>query len=146
MCLQQAVFIWNKLPGRDRMSPEEKWTSVKDDHRQLRQLHPWGCPVYVLHPTLKDGKKLPKWKPRSRQGQFLGYSPVHASSVAMILNRRTKRISPQFHLLFDDFGTTVEGVEVSAAPDLDVFDWDAFLDRHGTSQGYDDDDPIPPDS
>ena len=146
LCLQHAVYIWNKLPGADGLSPEEKWTSVKSDHRHLRQLHPWGCPAYVLHPTLQDGKKLPKWKPRSRQGQFVGYSPVHASSVALILNRSTKRISPQFHLLFDDFSTTVRGVEASAAPDLEAFDWESFIDRHGVTTFFDEDDPIPPDT
>ena len=146
LCLQHAVYIWNQLPGSDGLSPEEKWTSVKSDHRKLRQLHPWGCPAYVLHPTLQDGKKLPKWKPRSRQGQFVGYSPVHASSVALVLNRTTRRISPQFHLLFDDFGTTVKGVEATSAPNLDVFDWDTFIARHGISTYYDEDDPIPPDT
>ena len=146
LCLEHAIYIWNKLPGIDGMSPEEKWTSVKSDHRHLRNLHPWGCPTYVLHPTLQDGKKLPKWKPRSRQGKFVGYSPIHASSVALILNRETKRISPQFHLLFDDFSTTVRGVELRNAPDLLAFDWDSFIDRHGITSYYDEDDPIPPDT
>ena len=104
---------------------------------ELRRLHPWGCPVYVLEPTLQDGKKLPKWKPKSRQGKYLGISPVHASSVALILNRKTKRISAQFHILFDDFFTTVKGIEMTQSPDLDRFDWQKFTSTHGTEHFFD---------
>ena len=111
LCLQHAVFVWNRIPSADGLSPEEKWTSTKSDHHQLRSLHPWGCPAYVLDPTLQDGKKIPKWKPRSRQGRFVGHSQTHASSVTLILNRQTKFISPQFHILFDDFFSTVKGVD-----------------------------------
>ena len=82
-CLEHAVYIWNRLLSKtDGLSPEEKWTGTKSDHHELRRLHPWGCPSYVLEPTLQDVKKLPKWKPKSKQGKFLGISPSHASNVA----------------------------------------------------------------
>jgi hypothetical protein len=99
-----CVYLYNNLPGKDGMAPEEKWSgSSFADYNHMHRLHPWGCPAYVLDPKLQDGKKLPKWQPRSRKGKFVGLSKEHASNVALILNPNTKRISPQFHLLFNDF-------------------------------------------
>ena len=140
---QHAVHIWNHIPGRDNLAPEEKWTGTRfKDYRHLRRLRPWGCPAYVLDPTLQDGKKLPKWDPRSRQGKYLGFSSEHASSVALVLNLRTKRISPQFHLLFDDYFTTVQGVSTLTDPCLETFDWDSFYRRMGSERYFDgNDDP-----
>ncbi len=64
-------------------------------------------------PALQDGKKIPKWQPRSRRGQFVGWSPMHASSVGLIRNLMTGRLSPQFHVVFDPwFETVVENGEV----------------------------------
>ena len=110
----------------------------------LRQLHVWGAPTYVLEAKLQDGKKVPKFDPCSRQGKFLGYSPDHASSVALIFNRSTGKISPQFHCLFDDFFQTVRGVEDPAEINLDSVDWDDFISVIGTDKFFDEDEPPPP--
>ena len=40
----------------------------------------------------------------------MGFSPLHASSVGLVRNVRTNNISPQFHLVFDDFYETVHSV------------------------------------
>jgi hypothetical protein len=45
----------------------------------------YGNVSYVLSPELQDGKKIPKWHPRSRRGMFVGYSPVHSSTVGQVL-------------------------------------------------------------
>jgi hypothetical protein len=37
----------------------------------------------------------------------MGVSPLHASTVALILNPNTNRLSPQFHCVFDDYFETV---------------------------------------
>ena len=66
-----------------------------------------GCPAYVLDPTLQDGQKIPKWKPRSRVGQYMGLSPLHASTVGVVRNLKTGRLSPQFHVVYDDKFETV---------------------------------------
>ena len=63
----------------------------------------------MLDPKLQDGKKLPKWDPRTRQGQYLGRSPKHASSVGLIRNLNTGFISPQFHVIYDTQFQTVTG-------------------------------------
>jgi hypothetical protein len=68
----------------------------------LKNFHPFGCPVYVLDSRIQDGKKPPRWDPRSRTGVFLGHSSQHSTSVSLILNPSTDRISPQYHCLFDD--------------------------------------------
>lgn len=62
---------------------------------------PFGCPVYVLDPQLQDGKPLHKWQERSRVGIYLGQSPIHNRSVALVLDRYTGYVSPQFHVRFD---------------------------------------------
>ena len=63
----------------------------------------------MLDPKLQDGKKLPKWDPQTRQGQYLGKSSAHASSVGLIRNLRTGYISPQFHVVYDNLFQTVMG-------------------------------------
>ena len=90
------------------MAPIEILSHSKfDNYLHLQRAHVWGCPVYVLDPALQDGKKLPKWKVRSRRGQFMGFSPSHSNRVANILNVVTGFVSPQFHLVFDDLFSTV---------------------------------------
>ena len=145
MAMDHAVNIWNTLPSSDGLSAEEKLTCQKvSSFDALRQLHVWGAPTYVLEAKLQDGKKVPKFDPRSRQGKFLGYSPDHASSVALILNRSTGKISPQFHCLFDDFFQTVRGVEDPAEIDLHSIDWDEFISVVGTDKFFDEAEPPPP--
>jgi hypothetical protein len=73
--IDYAVWLWNNVPKKGlRMSPLELFTSCTfESHRHLQRTHVFGCPVYVLDPKLQDGKKLPKWNKRSRQGVFLGF-------------------------------------------------------------------------
>ena len=78
---------------------------------KLKDIHVLGCQVYVLDPTLQQEKKLPKWQPRSRLGIFVGYSPYHASNVALILSPATDHISPQFHVVSDDSFSTVMSLD-----------------------------------
>jgi hypothetical protein len=76
---------------------------------QVLNLHPVFCPVYVLHTGLQGGGKRPnKWVRRSRVAIYLGLSPRHARSVALVLSLTTGYVSPQFHLKFDDFFETVQ--------------------------------------
>ena len=100
--------------------------------------HTWGCPVYVLEPRLQDGQKLPKWEPRSRQAIYVGVSPMHASTVGLVLNQRTGNISPQFHLVFDDFFQTVHSDD-NVEPDV----WKQLVTNKKFQSAYDQDDPPP---
>ena len=74
-------------------------------------MHVWGCPVYVLSPTLQSGNKISRWEPRSKRGVFCGLSTVHSSEVPQILNLTTGSITTQFHVVFDDLFSTVASVE-----------------------------------
>ena len=114
--IDYAVYIWNRLPRQpSHLSPQEIFFSVKSDHSELLQSKVWGCPAYVLDPTLQDGKKLPRWEPRAKLGQFVGRSSLHAGSVALVKNVSTGKVSSQFHVVFDSHFTTMS---VNQLPDL----------------------------
>ena len=68
---------------------------------------PFGCPFYILNSDLQASKKIDKWYSRARVGIYLGKSPRHARTVALVLNVQTGLVSPQFHIKFDDLFKTV---------------------------------------
>ena len=90
-------------------SPTKKmgWTPVEIFTQssvmpEFKHWRPFGCPVYVLDQALQNaGGIKEKWSERSRVGVYLGRSPFHARSVALVLNLNTGRVSPQFHVKFD---------------------------------------------
>ena len=82
---------------------------------KIRHFHPFACPVYVLNDQLQSNKALPKWESRSRVGLYLGPSPKHARSVALVLNLQTGMASPQYHVRFDNLFETL-----SRQPSLDI--------------------------
>ncbi|KAG7370589.1 reverse transcriptase RNA-dependent DNA polymerase [Nitzschia inconspicua] len=116
--LEHAVYLWNHLPKKDSLlAPIELFTgSTFADYSHLHSSRVWGCPAYVRDPKLQDGKKLPKWNPRSRRGMYLGISPSHSSSVGRILNLRTGHVSPQYHVVYDELFSTIFN---SIAPGMD---------------------------
>ena len=92
-----------RLDGRSAVSV----FSRADVSPKLTTFHPFGCPVYALSSELAAGQGLPKWNKRARIGIYLGQSPKHARSVALVLNIKTGLVSPQFHVVFDDMFETV---------------------------------------
>jgi hypothetical protein len=90
----------------DKVIPIEAFTRQKTTMK-IRQQHTFGCPVYPLNNKLQGGKYLSRWSSRSRIGIYLGMSPQHARSVALVLNVKTGLVSPQFHVEFDDLFETV---------------------------------------
>ena len=84
----------------------------------LRIFIPFGCPVYILDARLQDagGPGAPKWEPRARLGIYVGHSPLHAGSVALVLNPKTGLVSPQFHVVFDDNFSTVPHLRAGTVP------------------------------
>jgi transposase InsO family protein len=67
LAVSYAAHLYNNVPNmRTGIAPVELFTGTKSDHQALKNAHPWGCPVYVLEPSLTHaGGKLPKWQPRS---------------------------------------------------------------------------------
>jgi hypothetical protein len=116
----------------------------RQDERYL-----FGCPVYVLHPTLQDAKRLPKWQKKSWRGIFLGFSPHHSTNVNLVLNPVTGSITPQYHVVFDEkFSTNVSTV-TEDSPTSAVHLWDTLrADGYEQHQCLQDssDDLLQPDS
>ncbi len=92
--LQLAMDLHNHTPGSSGLSPLEIISGVKSLSPTIRDFHPFGCPIFVLHPSLQQGHKIPRWKPRSRVGVYLGFSPNHASSVPLVSSTTTGLVSP----------------------------------------------------
>ena len=114
-----AVYLWNIISRQDTgLSPSEQFYGVKSNHLDLKNAKVWGCPTYVLDPRLQDGHKIPKWEPRSRLGQFVGRSMVHSSTVGLIKNTNTGRISSQFHTIYDNHFTTLKVASTPATSSL----------------------------
>lgn len=137
LALQHAVHLHNATPSMTtKLSPDEIWSKSRSTHSVLVNAHTWGCPVYVLHPRLQDGGKLPKWEPRSRRAQFVGLSSHHASNVGLVRHLTTKNISPQFHVVYDDLFQTVYA-SADKIPEI----WPDLL-RYGRHQVDFDDDTV----
>ena len=97
-------------------SPIERFASIDDDI-DATAFHTFGCPVFVLEAANQSGYGgTPKWEPRSHTGIYLGRSPSHASSVALVLNLKTGLVSPQYHVVFDDRFSTVPYLSSSTPP------------------------------
>jgi Reverse transcriptase (RNA-dependent DNA polymerase) len=103
------------LKALNEKSPAEVFTSgiVKPEPRLWR---PWGCPVYVLDNALQQGKPKAKWQDRSRVGTYIGRSPFHARTVALVLSLTTGRVSPQFHVQYDPSFQTVKASFGGSSP------------------------------
>ena len=95
MAVAHAVYIWNHVPNPSTgLSPADLFTKTRWKLWQFLDLHVFGCPTYVLDSKLSDGKKLPRWSPRSIWCMYLGRSPTHASTVPLVLNHSTGFITP----------------------------------------------------
>ena len=123
MAVQHAVFLYNHVPDLSTgLSPHDLFTRTRWPQRKFHDLHVWGCPVYVLDKTISDGKKVPRWKPRSTRSVNMGLSKKHATTAPLVLNPESGYITPQFHVVFDDwFATVAAGVE--ELPDFNSPEW-----------------------
>lgn len=109
LALDYAAWLYNHTPKRNCLSPVEIFCKTRTGCDYLRRAKVFGAPVYVLDPRMQNGKKIPKWEPRSRRGQFLGFSKSHSSSVGLVRHLLTGSITPQFHYVIDQKFTTVSG-------------------------------------
>ena len=101
--MRYANDVANATPKKgENSSPLEKFSGVQVAPK-LRHFHSFGCPTYVLDNAIQSRQGAPKWRQRSRLRVYLGPSPNHARSVALVLNPCTGHMSPQFHVKFDDF-------------------------------------------
>jgi hypothetical protein len=105
--LLHATDVRNVIPRvLDRDSPLSLFSKVKVEPN-LKDLHPFGCPVYIAEKPIQDGHKMDKWAERCHVGVYLHRSPYHASNVPLVLNTQTGLVSPQFHVIVDNRFDTV---------------------------------------
>ena len=116
--LKEAAYRLNRLSLRsDGRSCEATFFNIDEDLFDATTLHVFGSPCFVLDSRLQSGiAGPPKWEPRSRLGIYVGHSPSHAGTVALVLNPRTGHVSPQYHVVFDDLFTTVAYMKKSEVP------------------------------
>ena len=86
----------------------------------------------MLDKVIADGKKLPRWKPRSSRRMFVGLSQRHSSKAPLVLNLESGYISPQFHVVHDDFFATV-----TSSPDsIPNFNSEVWRNLFGSATHY----------
>ena len=119
--MSHSAHLYNHTPNSESgISPIEMFSRTTSDGAVIRNAHVWGAPSYVLESRLNSaGGKIPKWKPRSRRGQFVGHSPVHAKNTCLVQNLNTGYISPQHHIIMDDWFETVFYDEDTTLPSWD---------------------------
>jgi hypothetical protein len=147
MAVKHAIFLHNHVPDASTgLSPADLFTRSRWPHAKFHDLHVWGCPVYVLEKAMQDGKKLPRWKPRSTRRMNMGLSSAHASTVPLVLNPTTGSITPQFHVVFDDWFATVSSTvdmyddEAPVLPPFDSPEWEQLFGETEYQYVFDHDD------
>jgi hypothetical protein len=98
-------------------------------------MHPLLCPIYVLDRRMQEGTSPPKWTKRTTQKVYVGHLHHYSKSLPMIWDPKTKLVSPQFHVMFDDNFDTVQ------APDSNIKQSNT-MDRLFQSNRYIYDDPF----
>ena len=92
----------------DGTTPSSRFFGFLHPRPNINEYHPFECPVFVLDARIQIGQiDPPKWEPRTRVGIYLGHSPIHAVSIAMVFKPKTGHVSPQYHVVFDENFTTV---------------------------------------
>ena len=123
LAVLHAVHVVNRIPRDDTgRSPLELFSRKTWPSSKFQDFHVWGCPVYVLDSKISSGGKLPRWKPRSARGVYVGNSLKHGHAVPLILDLETGKITAQYHVVFDDEFQTVQSTAESQV-NFDDEDW-----------------------
>ena len=72
----------------------------------------------------------------------MGMSPQHASTVPLVLNLTTGHLSPQFHVVFDDWFTTVDSTELNPNDSMNDEVWQELFANERFLAHFDDEDPV----
>jgi len=89
------------------VSPMENFSSTNVS-ANMKHFHTLGCPVNALDEMLQANKPIASWNKRARLGINLGPSPRHARNVSLVLSLMTGLVSPQYHLVHDEFIETID--------------------------------------
>ena len=123
MAVQHITYIHNNVPNPTTgLSPMTYLPQQDLMPTSFRISHVWGCPVYVLDKKISERNKFLKWMPHSHHGVYMGTIPLHSSSVPLVLNLSTGAITPQFHVVFDDWFGSI-AVSPDDLPDFNSNEW-----------------------
>jgi len=140
MAVAHAVFLHNHMPNMETgISPVDIFTKSRWQQHKYHDLHVWGCPVYVLERRISNGDSMPRWKPRTTRQMNVGFSEKHASTVPLVLNIKSGYITAQFHVVFDDWFSTV-ATSVDELPDFNSKAWTNLFGDSIYQYPFDDDD------
>jgi hypothetical protein len=119
MAVKQAVYLWNHMPAElTGISPHNLFSCSRWAKSKFQDIHVWDCSVYVLDRRLSHGNKLPRWSAHSQQCVYVSLNDKHATSVPLVLNLETGSITPQFHVIFDEWFATVASDPQSSPPSI----------------------------
>ncbi len=81
-------------------TPESKFYGINIENIPVKSYHTMFCPCYILDSRQHNAGSIgpPKWEPRSKIRVYLGHSPFHTGSVALVYNPSTGHVSPQYQL------------------------------------------------
>jgi hypothetical protein len=114
--IKHAATIYNTTKRRSRDYDLSPWEQLTGECSKLDQtdMHPLFCPVYVLDRRMQEGASPPKWTKRTTQKVYIGHLHHYSKPVPMVWDPKTKLVSPQFHVMFDD------NFDTAKAPDPNI--------------------------
>ena len=134
MAIQHAIFLYNCMPSTDTgVSPSDLFTQMRWPEHHFHDCHVWGSPTYILEKMISDGKILPQWKPCSHQCMFMGLSPQHATSTPLVLNLTTRAITPQYHVVLDNWFVTIP---VTSQAQNDILSQNVWTTMFGNASNF----------
>jgi hypothetical protein len=115
-----SVHLWPMLSGTETTSTTPLRKSQKgapdrnllqhDCQTSIKALSRFLLPNILSH-SLQGGKSQPKWEQCWELVVYLGRSPKHNSSIALVLDLTTAHVSPQFHLKFETVSPTRQNAQ-----------------------------------
>ncbi len=97
---------------------ESKFYGINIENIPVKIFHTIFCSCYVLDSILHNAGSIgpPKWEPRPNICVYLGHSPLHAGSIALVYNPSTGHVSLQYHVVFGNDFTMVPYMEAGTIP------------------------------
>ena len=55
LAVQYPTYVYNNLPRHNNIYPSDLFYGTRVPRHKLQNMHVWGCPVYVVNPSLQSG-------------------------------------------------------------------------------------------
>jgi hypothetical protein len=109
ICCAAAQYLLTRSPSTANSAEECAYKTFTMSASPIwpNNFHFFGSPCFVLEPALADGNPHPKWQEWCYHGVYIGHSPKHTSTIAIVYNPTTGLISPAFHVVLDDKFTSI---------------------------------------